>query len=108
MAYARYTEKITEYQSESFSKVLYKTSGEAWSATETGTYQFIDSTGTELASGAMAKTDGDLGFGFHVSSTVTAAITGAHILLVTLTDSGDATFNDVIAEYKIKYVIRSA
>ena len=108
MAYARYSEKITEYQSESFSKVIYKTSGEIWSTNEVGTYEFIDATGVVLDTGSMVKTDGNLGFGFNVSSTITEAIVGGHILLVTLADTGDATFNDVIAEYKIKYIVRSA
>lgn len=108
MEYDKYSERVTEYQGESFSKTLYKTTGAQWTTAEGGTFELVDDTAAVVHSGTLAKSDGDLGLSFSVPTTATAGILGDHLLLVHLTDTGDATFKDVIAEYKIKYVERSA
>lgn len=92
-----------EVQGESFSRDLKKQDGSIWETEEGAYYQFVNKGGTVLDTDTLTKSGDDLYLTFHVANTVTADITGDHTLFVRATNTGEATFDDVIAEYRIEY-----
>lgn len=107
----RYNKKYAiaeDYQGESFSRSLNKDSLAVWEATEVADYELIDGDGVIVSSGALAKSGDNLSLILTVPKADTEALSGSYLLLVYLKDSGDPTFNDVIAEYKMTYKIKKA
>lgn len=108
----KYVKKVSiippEYQGESFTKGLGKTSGAIWSVEEIGTYELIDGTGNVVSSGALTKSADNLSLIATIPSGDTADLLGDFLLLYNLNDSIDVNFSDVIGEYKMSYKERKA
>jgi len=108
MAYYTHTGSKTEYQGESFTKTIYKDSGEAWGDNEAANYELVDTAGAQKSTGSLTKVESNLGLTFTVPDTDTAALTGNHKLLVHLTDTIITTFDDIIVDYDLDYVERKS
>ncbi len=108
MGFVKYVGILTEYQGESLSKTLAKEDGSEWGATIGGVYSLTDEDGSEITSGNLVKSGDNLYLSFTIGKTETASLEGKYLLLVSLTDTNDSEFNDVIAEYQITYQNRKA
>jgi len=108
MGYVKHKAEQIEYTGESFSKTLYKKSGEEWSNEDTATYSLYDTDGVEKSTGSLIKSNDNMSMSFLVPSADTQNLLGKYKLLVTLGNSSDARINDVIAEYNILYNKRTA
>ncbi len=108
MGFVKYVGILTEYQGESLSKSLFKEDGSEWGATIGGVYSMTDENGDEVASGSLVRGGDNLSLSFTIGKTETASLDGRYLLLVSLTDSNDTEYSDVIAEYTITYKNKKA
>lgn len=108
----KYVKKVSvippEYQGESFTKGLGKTSGAIWSAEEIGTYELIGDAGNIVSTGVLTKSADNLSLIATIPSSDTTSLVGNYLLLYNLKDSTDPEFSDVIGEYKMSYKVRTA
>lgn len=106
MIYNPLEKKETEYQGESFSSNLGR--GFAWEATDSGYYELLDDTEVVLSTGATTLAGDLMTLDFLVPKADTATLEGKHRVLIHLTNTLDATVDDVIADYTIIYKIKKA
>lgn len=97
-----------DYQGESFSRSLNKESLAVWDSTETAVYEMLDSEGAVVSSGSLTKSGDNLSLILFIPKSDTSDLLGEHLILVHLNDTGDAEFDDVIAEYRITYKEKKA
>ena len=107
MIYDPLEKKDTEYQGESYSSTLNRSTG-AWGIEDTGYFEMLDKDGAVKSTGPTGKTPDNMGITFHVPDTDTPTLEGKYRLLIHLTNSVDATINDIIADYTIIHNVRPA
>ncbi len=108
-AYDKLIEKdVKEYQGESYSAPITKGDLTVWLAEDTGYHELLNSDGDVISTGALVHTTDDKGLEFFVPKTDTDSILGFHRLLIHLTNTNNAEFDDVIAEFEIVYSQRKA
>ena len=108
MPFIKRTGKAVEYAGESFTKSLARKDGSVWEATESGVWELVDDASNQVASGVLTKSADNLTLTAQIPKTDTVGLGGNYLLLLSITDSDDADFEDVIAEYFIEYRERKA
>lgn len=108
MSYEQITKRSEEYSGESYAESLKKKNGKIWAATETATYEMINTSGDLIASGVLEKSTDKKSISFMIGKTTTVGLVGMHKVLVSLGASDNAEMSDVIAEYDIEYSARVA
>ncbi len=108
MYYNKLVDMLTEYQGESFTRGLSKDNGTEWETEDTGYWELLDDDGVAVSSGALQKSSDNLSVEISVPKADTESLSGTYVLLVHITRTDDATFNDVIAKYTITYIEEKA
>ena len=89
-------------------KAILKDDGTIWEVNETGYYEMFSGNSKIVSNGALLKTGDNLSLYFSVPKTDTGVLEGVYLLLVHLTDTNDATIDDVIAQFSVTYKIKKA
>ena len=103
-----YEDSFEEYQGESFTRTLGRTSGSVWGTDDRLVFEMVDVDGTVVDSGSLTRADDAMTMSFTITKTTTASIINKHLILVSLERADDATISDVIAKYAIYYVARKS
>ena len=104
MHFKKFIVSTAERQGESFTRSLFMTSDEVWGDTDTGYINLKKDGDTAVLYTVACIISADKRtISFTVPKAETASFVGLHKIFVHLTKSDDATFDDIIAEYKITY-----
>lgn len=108
MAYVEKNGNYTQYQGQSFSRALTKESGAIWEANETAYLTLTDSSNNEVLRRNLGKSVDNLSFYLLVGTGDTTELDGSYNLIVYVEDSNNSELNDVIADYKMRYITKKA
>ena len=108
MNYKKVVKRFTEYEGESFSQAVSKKGGGAWEDNETAVYSLIDTEGVVQTTGNLIRSEDKKSLGFLMPSSVTAGLSGKHVIFVDMLDTDNTDVRNVIAEYAIEYTSRKA
>ena len=109
MGYKRVVKASEEYAGESYSQTLLKENGKLWTTDDKAIWTIYDGTGAVAGAAGSCVIAADLKtLSVIVPATTTTAFSGKHKLLVELQSVSNADISDVIAEYNVTYVARTA
>ena len=121
MGYNKIITKHEEYAGESFSRSISKKTRETWDLEDSGTYVLVGESGilyedpladplVQLSGsfGTLVKSADSKKLSFTVPKSVTVGLNGTYKVIVDLTSTTNDSISDVIAEYDIKYILRTS
>lgn len=109
MGYKRVVKASEEYAGESYSQTLLKENGKLWTTDDKAIWTIYDGTGVVAGANGDCVISADLKeLSVIVPATVTATFSGKYKLLIELQSIANADISDVIAEYNVTYVARTA
>lgn len=108
MGYKEKDGNFVQYQGQSFSRALYKKSGAEWKTSEIGAYELTDTSNKIISSGDMTKSVDKKSFVLLIGKTITSKLDGLYKLRAYARDNSNLEINDVIADYRLKYITGKA
>ncbi len=90
-------------QGESFTRWYSKKDGGEWGTTQGGYWVLKDRDGDTVSSGDLVKSEDNTYIGLTVPKADTASLVGSYSMFAHLTDTTDATFDDVFVEYELQF-----